>query len=334
MKPFPSSPARRGLAPLEMVLALPILLFIMALIVNYGTIASWKVRTLSIARQESFGERWPRTAAASPQPAYWPAAATAMGSAGMANQTALDDPRPDQPVARGPMLGNIVVNRDLLDPSRGFRDGSAQLTRRYPMLGRLGSYQVKADSHLLDDKWQYQRMGIPSTIAPRIPYIYTLKQPPTALIDAYVQAAVAIYFASFRTALAPLDRDPEYITYSRLGLCGGPPDFYPRLRGFCSLERSQVDPLVESLIKRIDGLPKSMAQSFLNFYNSLIRRARAMIARDQRMIAALGRISPQTPEIQAQINALNTQISQLQAAIAAVQPEIPEVTSFLNSLGG
>ena len=37
-------PLRRGLAMLELVLALPILLFIMALIFNYGVVAKWKVR--------------------------------------------------------------------------------------------------------------------------------------------------------------------------------------------------------------------------------------------------------------------------------------------------
>ncbi len=57
-----SSPVRRrGLAMLELVLALPILLFIMALIYNYGVVAAWKVRENSVARLAVWQTRWPRT---------------------------------------------------------------------------------------------------------------------------------------------------------------------------------------------------------------------------------------------------------------------------------
>ena len=51
----------RGLAMLELILALPILLFIMALIINYGTVAAWKVREHSVARLAVWETRWPRT---------------------------------------------------------------------------------------------------------------------------------------------------------------------------------------------------------------------------------------------------------------------------------
>ena len=52
------SHGRRGLAPLELVLALPILLFVMALIVCYGTISAWKVREHSVARLAAWETRW------------------------------------------------------------------------------------------------------------------------------------------------------------------------------------------------------------------------------------------------------------------------------------
>ena len=60
------SPRARALAPLEMVLSLPILLFIMAVIINFGTLASWKVRGLSAARHAVWSSRWPRSRSTSP----------------------------------------------------------------------------------------------------------------------------------------------------------------------------------------------------------------------------------------------------------------------------
>ena len=87
--------ARRGLAPLELVLSLPIMLLIMALMVNFGTLACWKVRGLSMARLAVWGSRWPRSGDSTPRPAYWPAPGT-VGTAGPVNVPQLDD------AARGP----------------------------------------------------------------------------------------------------------------------------------------------------------------------------------------------------------------------------------------
>ena len=58
MNPVQTSRGRRGLAPLELVLALPILLFVMALIVCYGTISAWKVREHSVARLAAWETGW------------------------------------------------------------------------------------------------------------------------------------------------------------------------------------------------------------------------------------------------------------------------------------
>ena len=63
---------RRGLAPLELVLSLPILLMVMALMINFGTVACWKVRGLGVSRQCVWGNRWPRSTANFPQPVFWP----------------------------------------------------------------------------------------------------------------------------------------------------------------------------------------------------------------------------------------------------------------------
>ena len=48
---------RRGLAPLELVLCLPVLLMTMALMVSFGAAATWKVRALNGARQGIWRDR-------------------------------------------------------------------------------------------------------------------------------------------------------------------------------------------------------------------------------------------------------------------------------------
>ena len=128
---------RCGLAMLELVLALPILLFVMALIVNYGTIAAWKVREHSVARLAVWETRWPRSGSTDPRPSYWWPAAASMESSDQGTVAAMDDSRVDLPVARGP-LPPATVNSDLLDPTRGLREGSAGLTRKYRHVGQDG----------------------------------------------------------------------------------------------------------------------------------------------------------------------------------------------------
>src|SRR5271157_3863406 len=141
---------RPGLAMLELTMALPILLFIMALIVNYGTIAAWKVRENSVARLAVWETRWPRSGSTDPRPSYWPARAS-MESSDEGTVAGMDDSRVDLPVARGPMP-EATVDSNLLDPTRGLREGSAGLTRKYPLLGTMGTYAITAQTWLIDDK--------------------------------------------------------------------------------------------------------------------------------------------------------------------------------------
>jgi hypothetical protein len=244
------------LAPLEFVIALPILLGIMALMINYGTVASWKVRGLTVARHAVWGSRWPRTGNTNPRPAYWPANAT-VNYADAGNVPELDDFRVNQPVARGPLPYGTTVNAQLLDPTRGLREGSAEMTRGFPMLGtKLGRYSVRAKTYLLDDQWQYQRMGLSSTMQRRIPVIYALAKAPQSLSNAYVQAYMAIFNAPFRADLAPLDNDDEYISYGRMFGWGGAPDFHPQLGNSRNFNKEEADRLVTDLINRIQGRPK------------------------------------------------------------------------------
>ena len=282
---------RHGLSTLEMVLCLPVLLFIMALMVNFGTVACWKVRSLSIAREAVWSTRWPRSGNSNPRPAYWPQGA-GISAVADGNVAALDDPRVDLPVARGPLPLGTMVNEELLDPTRGLRRGSADITRGFPMLGGLGDYELEAKTSPLDDKWQFRRMGMSSTWQRRIPIIYVLAKAPSNLATAYVQAVSAVLYAPFRDDLQPMDNDEEYRAYGmRFGWGRRSPVFYPRLRRFCTLDEKvaleRQDNLVDRIqgkvernqdgrvLRRVSGVAERMTQSFISLYQRVIRALQA-----------------------------------------------------------
>ncbi|MFW5693516.1 MAG: TadE/TadG family type IV pilus assembly protein, partial [Thermoguttaceae bacterium] len=170
---------RRGLSTLELVMALPILLMIMALMINYGVVACWKLRALTVSRHAAWSTRWPRAAAGDPRPEVWPEGA-ALGTRGLDRWPSLDDPRVNHRVARGPLAPWATVREELLDPARGPREGSSRIERGFPMLGRMGTYRLEAHDALLDNLWQYQRMGLPSNRHRRIPVLYELAQAPAS----------------------------------------------------------------------------------------------------------------------------------------------------------
>ena len=330
MNPVQKSHGRRGLAPLELVLALPILLFVMALIVCYGTISAWKVREHSVARLAAWETRWPRSGATDPRPSYWPATAS-MGASDQGNVPGMDDSRVDLPVARGP-LPAATVNSELLDATRGLREGSASLTRKYPMLSKLGQYTIKARTCLIDDKWQYQRMGMASNWQLRVPVLYALAEAPPALSNAYVQSVMAIINAPFLAQLAPLDHDPDFIYYGALFGWGGAPNFYQEwvtIQPMCTTDRTLTDRAVQNLIDHIQGnntqrpripsLAEVMALAFGSPQTPLGLYERALAAFEAILHAGspsalVGLAQSQIPLLRSEIQILKQFIQTLQAS--------------------
>jgi hypothetical protein len=305
---------------LELTMALPILLFIMALIINYGTVAAWKVRENSVARLTVWETRWPRTGLTDPRPSYWPASAS-MESSDQGTVAGMDDSRVDLPVARGP-LPQATVNSDLLDPTRGLRLGSAGLTRKFALMGKL-SYSTSAQTWLIDDKWQYQRMGMGSNWQLRVPILYALAEAPASLMNSYVQSVMAIVQAPFLNQLAPLDHDPDFIYYGALFGWGGAPNFYPQIQQMCTIDRSLTDRAVNKLIDHIQGnnatrprvpsLAETMAHAFLGLYE------RALMA-FQAIEKANPPASPQMLALaQSQIPQLQTNIQELKAFLQTIR---------------
>ena len=224
---------RRGLAPLEMVLSLPILLLVMALMVNFGTVACWKVRALGVARQRVWGNRWARSTANLPLPTFWPNA----DQPGFAEASRV-------PELNGPKLnlldpgGIVAPTNEILDPTVGLLKGSAHMDREFPLLRKLGPYDLNAATELLGDTWEFQRMGLPNNEYYRIPLVYTLPPAPdTAMFAAAYNAArrTILNMLAGSKALWPLDRDEEFIYYYWIG-------FGPWTAGFPSSPAGILQP--------------------------------------------------------------------------------------------
>ncbi len=329
---------RRGLSTLEMVLSLPILLLVMALMVNFGTAASWKVRSLVVARHALWSTLWPRSGGRMPRPAYWPTTA-GVGMGGAGNVEPLDDPRLQHPVVRGPMPYGNTVREWLLDPSRGLRQGSSHLDRRFPMLGGMGGYHFDPRTFALNGFFSHQEMGLNmggamdlhNVWAHPITVIYELARTDPAYVNAYIAAVRAIFFAPFRPALRPLDRDEEFIEYAmRFGWPIGPPDFHPRLHRFCAVDHQLAEERVADLVDRIQGrvdrdeqgnaihrvpsVAERIIQAFINLYQRVIDELQARINADPPPPAGeIAAMQAEINELQSRIDALTEFLQQLRS---------------------
>ena len=208
------------------------------------------------------------------------------------------------------------IDDRLLDPSRGLRHGTSDLSRQFPLLAGLGEYKLPQEDLLLDDKWQYRRMGLARTIQRRIPVIYRLARANQALPRAYEQAAADILSSPSREDLSPLDRDEEFLAWT-----GWAPDFHPRLHRFCDLDGPTAERRVQRLIDRIQGnverdsngnvtrrvwsVPRRMAVAFINLYRRMIRQLQA-------------RIDSVPPPPPGEIAGFQAEIGQLQGKIDAL----------------
>lgn len=289
-RPARRSRRLRGLATLEMVLCLPLLLFIMALMINFGTAAAWKVRTLVNARHAVWATRWPRSMGDLPRPERWPQEADS-GAGGDSDIGELDDGRLDHPVVRGPLPYGAAVDPDMVDlmtMSHGARRGTASLQRDFPLLPSLGPYRLRAACPLLDNDWRYQRMpwddwygywGGGGNEVRRIPVIYDLGiiTPQTDLVESLYQdpgfrnAYFAMAGALNWNDLKPLGgddpygrelRDDEDVFYeNHFPPYPVPPGAFgrhmgnqhPGLGSFCTLDEQNIKERVDNLIDRIQG---------------------------------------------------------------------------------
>lgn len=175
----PTPHRRAGLAPLELTLSLPIMLFVMGLIVIVGTTASWKARTVTNARHSVWRSLLPRNGGGDPFPIGWPT------SASMLVTESPSDALPSDPFAnhialRGPVLTapsgeSIPVQESLLDIHGDLTLGIADIKRRFPFLPSMspGHAHLRREHAIMERNWAFHEMGI-RNVDRRIHVIYPI----------------------------------------------------------------------------------------------------------------------------------------------------------------
>ena len=331
---------RRALAPLELVLGLPVLLFVMALMVNFATGVNWKVRTSNASRLAVWRARYPRTGRNDGHPPAWPATAR-MGVEDTNMPGRIFEPVMNIVVA----YGEIGVDPSVFGMERGMRKGTANIEGLFPMLPKLRSFKFNIGQELIDDAWQFPTEGMkhmPHTVYRRIPIYYFLPKADPSIREAFVAAVQQVMFGGFRPALATLDRDEEL-----RGFYGHYVDFHPHLPHPCCTEQTRcpcgrwhpnshgycgLDPefvrrvLTEQLIHHIKGhcvtdgrtarvvdwgVPGHMTGVFLGMYEAKKAALEAQIAQMQNQ-------DPPNPGA----------IAGLMAQIAALEPSIKQLREF------
>ena len=212
----------------------------------------------------------------------------------------------------------LMADNDKLDPSRGLREGTADVSRPFPMLSTLGKFTVHSHDYLLDDKWQYHEMSLPENTYRRTPTIYANVAELPGKVDAlYEEFSSSLNI--LRTALQPLDNDLEFIYYRwwLTGQVSRAPDFHPRLPAFCSLDHELVKGHVAQLIDHIQGkdnpkipsVAETMTRAFIGLYQQLIDRLNLLMQTYPAQTAVIQRA---IDEFQAKIDILNQFLQTLQ----------------------
>jgi len=322
---------RAGLAPLELVLSLPILLMVMALIVIMGHAGVWKVRTHTNARQAAWRSLYPRSGAQDPYPAGWPEQTAEMGTGDSEPPLFEWDPFDQWPVVRGPRFvepfghKSIPVRRDQFDMRLGLLEGSAGYEGRWPFLQVMppGRFDLKRQHPVLDDCWQFTQQGLGSNQNRKLQFLYPVDLRPflASKIQRYEQAAIAIVANPYRSWLRPLDRDPEVGNrdYHRRRFPLHP-DLVRKLRDpkvVCSfdpevLRRQVAEPLIEEIkgsqqrprapYDQKWGRPGVMTGDHLEVYGDRLETLQQQLQSDP---------NP-SPDLIAQIQILETYIDQLE----------------------
>jgi hypothetical protein len=335
---------RRGLAPLEMVLVLPLLMFIMALMVNYATAACWKVRTLTAARQGMWrarmnywrgdGDRhlpdWPtegRISLSGGAPltdiaTLW--ARPEIDKAFLRGPTIVNEgPYPDPGQSQGASIG--VRARDNMSITAGVAEGQSRLARSLPLLKNMrmtreeasrvtgatardmGQFSYNLRHALVDNRWQFANMGYGWNWDRRSNGWYEIRN-----AGAWAQQQGRLQQAdqnlrSFpsRDALRVLDRDEELMQFFN-----SVPEYCFRRPIGCSTDVTTVRlSIVNSVVASIQG---SRGGGRDGFPDCLARRFLSMYTQ--------------------QLQTAQNQMPQDVATIARVTPLIQQLQQFIGSL--
>ena len=289
---------RQGLAPLELTLALPMLVIMMALMINFGVVSAWKVRTQAATRYAAWRTVNARTGEHNPTPAYWSATAPLTTQAGqdLPTSSQIWDSRQDLlcPCVRGKSLTAPTALAAVNVPGRLEMDGlvlqgSAVLDKPLPLLrGALpgGRFRFNLTQDVFDNQWQFYSLGIPWNNHIRADVWWDIAHTDLGHLDVAIESSRqklednlrSLQLNPHRNDLYPLDNDEEFLRY----FGWPPPDFYPRLNRMCMADPEAVyvsgvsrldqdgHPNPSSLLSRIDRLPCSVSSQFSSLYQSWI----------------------------------------------------------------
>ena len=327
---------RCGLAPLELVLNLFFLLLLMALIINFGTIASWTVRGNEAARWSTWRSIGLKTGSAYPNPINWRATGATMGlmpgqpvnptrmnpiwNQGDLTQAAVRG-QPIAPAIIDPATGNLIGmgNQQYMEMVNNAQIGVANLSKQMPLLPKLKKAEITPMLPILNPFWRFEDMAAKSVDGNGYPwsmrnngdwrlfkwYLLEAYQLPNGDVQQffsdYQAADQAIQQFQSPGPLAPLDRDDEFMAAGRVP----PPDFYPRVGG-CEANPVIVQQTIIAsrggLIMQIEG-PRGGGKGGVPD-----NMANAFIQFYQQQVDMLSRM---TPPDQQQISSLQQKIQQL-----------------------
>jgi len=134
---------RRGLAPVELVLALPVWMLLASAMVIVANLGAWKVRGHLAAREAAARSVWPRTRAGETNVPEW-SRPSAIMQVWPASSPAVTDPLGGHSVVRGPQIGEpgtemtLAVDGSVMAPQSGAVAGEAFLNEPPAIWGRSG----------------------------------------------------------------------------------------------------------------------------------------------------------------------------------------------------
>lgn len=332
--------SRAGLAPLELTLSLPIMLFVMGLMIIAGTTASWKVRTVTNSRQAVWRTIDPRDGHSDPNSRGWPANARMEVEA--ARSPVESDPYHEHEVVRGQPLNaptgeQLRVRESLFDMQSGLASGVAELERPFPVMGNMppGEIHLLREHPLLSRDWQFREMGLSSNSQRRILFLYPAdyERALSSAVQRYHEAALAIVLNPLNPVLETLDNDdelrnpaPSGSTYNPPYGIGGAPDYHipeGSVRNLllnpdniCSTDRSEMQiTLINPLVSITRRLPQRLTRDFLRMYQAHLRHIDGLLDRyndPNTPPLERARIAPFVPAMQRDRPVLEDRIEQLE----------------------
>lgn len=242
MRRLPRQPERRlnraGLAPLELTLSLPILLFVMGLMIIAGTTAAWKARTDATSRQATWRALLPRTGADDPNPRGWPEQQGQMRLEGNGDPVVEFDPYQAHDVVRGQPLSaptgeSVTVFEDALDVQNDVMIGLSEIQRRFPVMANIrpdGINPVR-EHPILNGDWRFRTIrtengrGIGGNVVRRVRHMFPsdFEAQLTNEINEYQDQAVNLISDPDGSTIDLLDRDQELARPTPGGLMYEPP---------------------------------------------------------------------------------------------------------------